>query len=118
MKRLKWAEEKEKREKESLEGHDRLSKLYKEDRFAFERERKWMIDEIINSVEDEEQRKRLKAFQELWDKKIRGAGSNYNRFIQAQTLFWEHFNQTWHPNIVKVNCLLNNTQIMKNRNSL
>ncbi|MBW1672621.1 MAG: hypothetical protein JRJ45_03075, partial [Deltaproteobacteria bacterium] len=55
MERLKWEQEKEKREKESLEKHARLSKLFKEDRFAFERERKRMIDEIINSVEDEEQ---------------------------------------------------------------
>jgi len=116
MKSLKWGEEKEKREKESLEKHARLSKLFKEDRFAFERERKWMIGEIINSVEDEEQRNRLRGFQESWDKKMRGAGSKHNRFIQAQTFFWEHFHEIWHPSIVKFNCLLNNKQIIKNRN--
>ena len=58
MEGLKWEKEKEKREKESLEKHARLSKLFKEDRFAFERERKRMIDEIINSVEDEDQKDR------------------------------------------------------------
>lgn len=116
MKRLKWEEEKEKRKKVSLEKHARLSKLFKEDRFAFERKRKRMIDEIINSVEDEEQRNRLRALQESWDKKMRGAGSRHNRFIQAQTFFWEHFHETWHPSILKFNCLLNNEQIIKNRN--
>jgi len=64
MEKLKWEQEKEKRGKESLEKHARLSKLFKEDRFVFERERKRMIDEIINSVEDEEQRNRLRVFQE------------------------------------------------------
>jgi len=116
MKSLKWEEEKEKREKESLEKHARLSKLFKEYRFAFERERKRMIDEIINSVEDEEQKNRLRAFQESWDKKMRGAGSRHNRFIQAQTLFGEHFHETWHPAIQKFNFLLNNKQGIKNPN--
>ena len=87
MEGLKWEKEKEKREKESLEKHARLSKLFKEDRFAFERERKRMIDEIIISVEDEEQRNRLRVFQKSWDKKMRGAGSRHKRFIQAQTFF-------------------------------
>ena len=116
MERLKWEEEKEKREKESLEKHARLSKLFKEDRFAFERERKRMIDEIINSVEDEEQKNRLRAFQESWDKKMRGAGSRHNRFIQAQTFFWEHFHETWQPTIQKFNSLLNSKQSIKNPN--
>jgi len=46
-----------------------------------------MIDEIIISVEDEEQRNRLRVFQKSWDKKMRGAGSRHKRFIQAQTFF-------------------------------
>jgi len=116
MEGLKWEKEKEKREKESLEKHARLSKLFKEDRFAFERERKRMIDEIINSVEDEDQKDRLRVFQESWDKKMRGAGSRHNRFVQAQTLFWEHFHETWHPTIQKFNFLLNSKQIIKTRN--
>jgi len=52
MKSLKWEEEKEKREKGSLEKHTGLSKLFKEDRFAFERERKRMIDEIIKARQE------------------------------------------------------------------
>ena len=114
--KVKMGRRKGKRERESLEKHTGLSKLFKEDRFAFERERKRMIDEIINSVEDEEQRNRLRAFQDSWDKKMRGAGSRHNRFVQAQTLFWEHFHETWQPTIQKFNFLLNNKQSIKNPN--
>ncbi len=107
MDRLKWEEERQKREKESLERHVRLSKLFKEDRFAFERERKRMIQEVIDSSEDEEQRNRLLALQESWDKKMRGAGSRHNRFVPAQTFFWDHFFETWTPAIQQFNLHLN-----------
>lgn len=110
MERLKWAEEKEKREKESREKHAYFSKLFKEDRFAFERERKRMIDEVIGSVEDEEQRNRLWTFQERWDKKMKSSGSKHNRFALAQSFFWEHFHETWHPAILKFNFILNGKQ--------
>ena len=113
MERLKWEEGKKKREKESLEKHARLSKLFKENRLAFERERKRMIDEIINSVEDESQRNRLLSLQESWDKKMRGAGSKHNRFVLAQTLFWEHFHEVWHPTILKLNFILNGKEDYK-----
>ena len=107
MESLKWQKEKEKREKASLEKHARLSKLFKKDRLAFERERKEMIDGFVNSVEDGEQRSRLRAFQDSWDKKMRGAGSNHNRFVLAQTFFWGHFHEVWNPAIQEYNFVLN-----------
>ncbi len=107
MESLKWQKEKEKREKASLERHARLSRLFKKDRLAFEREKKEMIDDLINGVKDEDQRSRLRALQASWDKKMRGAGSNHNRFILAQTFFWEHFHEVWHPAIQKYNVMLN-----------
>ena len=51
-----WADQKEAREKAALEKHRRLSKLFKEDRFRFELERKEMIADVINSAPDERQR--------------------------------------------------------------
>ncbi len=107
MKTLKWQEEKDQREKESLQRHARLARLFKSDRLAFERERKEMIDALINSVKNEDQRKRLQAFQDSWDKKMRGAGSRHNRFVLAQTFFWEHFHDIWHPAIRKYSFMLN-----------
>ena len=107
MESLKWQKEKEKREKASLERHARLSRLFKKDRLAFERQRKEMIDELINSVKDEEQQSSLRAFQDSWDKKMRGACSSHNRFVLAQTFFWEHFHEVWNPAIQKYNVMLN-----------
>ena len=99
MENLDWEKGRQERQRKALENHARLSRLFKEDRLAFQREQKRMIDEVINSIEDEEQRNRLRAFQESWDKKMREAGSKHNRFVLAQTLFWEHFHKIWHPTI-------------------
>ena len=107
MKKINWEEDKKKREEEALKRHARLSRLFKENRFAFELERKKMIDEVINSPDDEEQRKSLRALQDSWDKKMKGAGSRHNRFVLAQTFFWEHFHEVWQPSIQKYNYILN-----------
>jgi FKBP-type peptidyl-prolyl cis-trans isomerase (trigger factor) len=95
MDKVIWAEEKEKWRRESLEKHARLSELFRKDRFAFEIERKRRIDEFINSAREEEERRRLRALQDSWDKKMRNAGSRHNRFVLAQSLFWEHFYEVW-----------------------
>jgi len=90
-------EEKEKRERESLTEHERLARLFREDRFAFERERKRMIDDVINSARGELERERLRTLQASWDRKMKGAGSRHNRFVMAQSLFWDHFYGVWQP---------------------
>lgn len=92
-------EDKEERKSASLERHSRLSKLFKEDRLAFDRERKRLIEEVIQSVRNEGQKEKLRALQASWDKKMRGAGSAHNRFVLAQTFFWDHFHNTWLPAI-------------------
>jgi hypothetical protein len=90
-----WAEERKKWRRDSLEEHARLSKLFKDDRFAFENERKRRIDELINSARDDEVRDRLRALQNSWDMKMRNAGSKHNRFVLAQSLFWNHVYEVW-----------------------
>lgn len=87
----------EEREKQALEEHERLHTLFEENRFAFELERKRMIEGVINSVKDEESRKNLWALQAEWDKRMKGAGSAHNRFVLAQTFFWEHIHEKWLP---------------------
>jgi len=99
MDRQKWSQEKEQREKVSLERHARLSKLFKENRFAFELERKKRITDLINRVEDPEQRQRLWSIQTDWDKKMKNAGSEHNRYVLARTFFWEHFHDKWQPTL-------------------
>lgn len=90
-----WAEEKEKWRRGSLEEHARLSKLFRDNRFAFENERKRRIDELINSAGEGEVRDRLRALQNSWDMKMRNAGSRHNRFVLAQSLFWDHVYEVW-----------------------
>lgn len=97
MEKLCEEERHENTRKEALEEHARLHKLFKEDRFAFERERKRMVEEVINGAKDTKQRKKLKALQESWDRKMKNAGSAHNRFVLAQHLFVEHVNKVWNP---------------------
>ena len=106
MKRSKWEDERKERKKKALLEHERLYRLFTEDRLSFERERKKMIDDVINSAEFEEQRNRLRAIQESWDKKMRGAGSRHNRFVLAQAIFWKHFYEVWLPTIKKFDSFL------------
>lgn len=107
----KWFEEKEKRERESLRKHARLSRLFKEDRFAFERERKQMIEDVINSATDEDCKNRLRSLQDQWDRKMKNAGSDHNRLILAQTFFWDHFHEVWNPAIRAFNMALNHKPV-------
>ena len=58
-----------------------------------------MIEEVINKAKTEDERNKLKAIQNSWDNKMKSAGSKYNRFVLAQTFFWEHFHQNWKPAI-------------------
>jgi len=106
MDRPKWQEKRLKREKEALAGHARLSKLFREDRLAFERERKRILDEFFDTTEDERTRNKLKAFQRSWETRMKHAGSAHNRFVLAQAIFWDHFHDTWSPAIKEFESLL------------
>jgi hypothetical protein len=98
-----WEEGREEREAAALENHRRLHRLFVEDRLAFERERKRAIDDLINSVEEEGQRERLRDLQALWDKRVKHAGSPLNRFVLAQTFFWDHLLNNWLPAVRLLN---------------
>jgi hypothetical protein len=102
-----WEEEKGKRSEEALVEHARLSKLFREDRFSFERERREQIKALIDSVPDEKQRERLWELQKAWDKRMKGAGSAHNRWVFCQTFFWEHFHEVWNPAIQGFNRFVN-----------
>jgi hypothetical protein len=104
---LKGHERKEERKKAALEKHQRLSRLFREDRLAFERERRKMIQEVIESAGDEALKRKLLDFQSTWDKRMKGAASEHNRFVLAQTFFWEHFHNAWQPAVIRLKDLLN-----------
>jgi hypothetical protein len=106
MDRFQWEEEKEQRRAEYLKWHAQMAKLFVEDRLAFERERKRLLDEFFNGIENEDMRRRLRVLQTSFEEKMKHAGSAHNRFVLAQTFFWDHFHKTWQPGIEKANTLL------------
>jgi len=71
-----------------MKSSKELRKLYKENRFLFEIERRRMINEFISNAPEEYQRQ-LYKLQAKWDKAMRGASNKHDRFILAQTLFYE-----------------------------
>ena len=99
MENFDWEEEQKSNEKKAIAEHERLHRLFKENRFAFEIERKKMLNEIIESAGSEAQKERLRVMQESWDNTMKKAGSKHNRLVLAQHLFWEHVNNIWNPSI-------------------
>lgn len=57
MDRFRWEEEKEQRQAEYLKRHEYMARLFVEDRLTFERERKRLLDEFFNGIEDEDRRR-------------------------------------------------------------
>jgi len=92
--------DKQKVREQAIEQHERLSKLFKTNPEAFEKERKRLIEETILSAPPEQQLK-LRLLQARWDRYMRKAGSQENRLAIAKSLFWEHFYETWYPAVIK-----------------
>ena len=97
METFNWEEERETINKKSAAQHKRLHKLFNTNRFAFELERKKMINEIIEKATSEAQKIKLREIQESWDNKMKKAGSKHNRLVLAQHIFWEHVENIWNP---------------------
>ncbi len=68
---------------------EHLATLFREDRLAFERERRRLIREAIDSYEDEKIRAGLERQQQLLDRALRGSGSAENRLALIRALFWD-----------------------------
>jgi hypothetical protein len=103
MEQFQWDEEAEQRKEQYLKRHERMAKLFVEDRLTFERERKRLLDEFFNGIEDEGMRGRLRALQASFEKRMKNAGSAHNRFVLAQTFFWDHFHNIWQPGLARMN---------------
>ena len=97
MGKLNWEEERKAAEDQAIAEHKRLHKLFSNNPFAFEIERRKMINEIIESARSKDQKNKLRAIQKSWDNKIKKAGSKHNRFVFAQSLFWDHVENIWNP---------------------
>ena len=79
-------ESRERRKKEALEQHAKLAKMFREDRFSFELERKRLIGETINEM-PEKMRESMYSLQEKINKRLNNAGSPYNRMVLMNMMF-------------------------------
>jgi hypothetical protein len=80
--------ERQKREKEALAEHARMSKLFQEDPAAFEMERRRLIVDAIAQCKDSQRKILLEESQKSFDRIMKGAGSSANRFNMAEALLW------------------------------
>ncbi len=74
---------------QSAEEHERLAALFREDRLAFERERRRLIKDTIARYDDKDLRDSLERQQQLLDRALRGSGSPENRLSLISALFWD-----------------------------
>ncbi len=85
------------RKKRWIEEHDRLSRLFVEDRLTFERERRRRIEKFINRSHSIKGKTKLLELQNNWDHILKHAGSEQNRFVLIQMLFWNQVRDVWRP---------------------
>lgn len=107
MEKKNLQEERNRNRQAALKEHARLHTLFVEDRLSFERERKRIIDDFLNSIDERDKRDSLIGLQKSWDKRMRNAGSAHNRLVLAKAFFWSHFHEIWQPAIQEFNALLN-----------
>jgi len=81
----------------ALAEHEKMSKLFKENRFLFELERKNAIEKAINNVENKSHRNDLRLLQIKWDNVLKNSASRHNRFVLIQMLFWDQVNNNYRP---------------------
>ncbi|HFC76991.1 MAG TPA: DUF3135 domain-containing protein [Candidatus Moranbacteria bacterium] len=90
-------EAQKRRREEALEKHRYMAKLFREDRLAFERERKRLIREVINNAQSQELKEELTELQAVIDKRMKGAKNKYNRLIIIRMMLMDQVNQKFLP---------------------
>ena len=88
---------KQKRLDQYIKEHERLHKLFVENRFLFELERKNEIENCINQSRNKEQREDLEKLQNKVDKILKNSGSIHNRFVLMKMLLWDQFHDQFRP---------------------
>lgn len=92
-----------------LDEHERLADLFVRDRFAFEQERKRILNETIdNYYSCEKWKEQLRTQQKELDSILKSVGSAENRFAMAQALLWHHLVNNWQPGLKERATTLNN----------
>lgn len=91
---------------EDLIFHDKMSKLFKEDPEAFEKETKKLTEELITSASPENQLK-LRLIQSKWDNMMNKGNDPHNRLVFAQSILINHLVEEFHPKMQEASQKLN-----------
>lgn len=87
------------RKEKSLQDFDRLSRLFAEDRFSFEQERKRLIEDTINECKSAALRSLLWDLQYKLDTVLKHSCSEQNRFVLMKMFFWDHIHNVLIPSL-------------------
>jgi hypothetical protein len=115
-----WEDRKKIWKQNSQAEHEQMSKLFRENRFSFELERKKQISACINNARNQEKKEELQRIQNNLDRILNNSGSEYNRFVLMQMLFWDQVTGKYSPllNSLKVNLDSKNIEKSSMDNSL
>ncbi|WDP91777.1 MAG: hypothetical protein HUN04_19515 [Desulfobacter sp.] len=86
----------------AIAEHERLSRLFRENRFLFELERKQAIEKTIGRVKKEALKKELRRRQDKWDRILDHSGNTRNRLALMEMLLWDAVRKEWLPTLNKV----------------
>lgn len=80
-----------------LAYHEKMSRMFRENRFMFEIEKRKAVEKIINNARTTDSKNRLTRLQEKWDTTIKHSGSNHNRLVLAEMMMWDFVRDIWLP---------------------
>ncbi len=81
----------------ALAEHERLHRLFRENRFAFELERKQAIETAIGRARTRRLKEELQNIQDKVDHILNHSGSAHNRLILMQMVFWKQVTEKFIP---------------------
>ncbi len=97
-----WENKKKMLKQSALAEHEQMSRLFRENRFRYELERKKKISACINNASNQHKKVELEGIQNNLDRILNNAGSEHNRLVLMQMLFWDQVTEQFSP---LLNCL-------------
>ena len=109
--------DKEKIKEEALKNHEKMSTLFKNNRFMFEIETKKQIQEFIDNA-PLKHKKGLIELQKKWNTAMKGAGSKHNRLAIAQNILMDHIINNFQPAVESLKETIQNVGVCNRKRRL
>jgi len=94
-----WEDKKKIWKQNSQDEHEQMSRLFRENRFSFELERKKKISACINNAPNLKKKEELQEIQNNIDRILNNSGSEHNRFVLMQMFFWDQVKGQFNPRL-------------------